>query len=126
MFPAAGSKLEPDRAMWKNALISKGAVDESFYCPSDKKAKTSQSGEWHDHLDTSYTWDLSLWFYVRPPAKVVNLDNIDKPSETILYMDQSELLVDESDQRTRKSAHGDTFNAVFVDGHAETRSVSKP
>ncbi|MDX2064671.1 MAG: type II secretion system protein [Fimbriimonadaceae bacterium] len=114
---------EANRAGWKRVLMTYGMSDHQFYCPADPYARSATRGQWHDHLDTSYTFTIPAYAFAEPNTKTfrLNMDRIPDAAATPLYLDQEHLVKDDTGHVQRRwTAHGDQFNALYVDGHVQT------
>jgi prepilin-type processing-associated H-X9-DG protein len=115
-----------NRAGWKGALMQYKASDDQFYCPADPHRRTATRGEWHDHLDTSYTLTISALALAEPGASTfrLNLDRAPQPASTGLYLDQETIIRDDSGQTiNRYTSHGERFNVVYIDGHVSNERL---
>jgi prepilin-type N-terminal cleavage/methylation domain-containing protein/prepilin-type processing-associated H-X9-DG protein len=113
-------------AEYKASLEPYGLPGDTFYCPSDRHARTDFIGEWHTHKEMSYTHgprvthlartqdDTSYWFSI---ARVEN------PSDFHFMYDQTRLEPQAEGRPIRLTAHGTRANVLMADGSVQSLPV---
>lgn len=120
------------QADFKQALLTYGATDRLWYCPLDTHKGTDFLGEWHSFRYTSYTVG-PMYPFVSVIDKNGYIDfsfgNVQDPSGFALFLDQTILSHETEGSEVkiqRTSAHVDTINVVYADGHTKALKTPKP
>ena len=122
---------DEDGYTWKQDLMRYGPSDEVFYGPSDRYARSPMTtrADFGSFQYTSYTWGLThLQYSSRTKTTMLfSLESPPHPSDTIFLYDNTITRQDpDSGERWYESAHKDTLNAVYFDGHVKTIPIFKP
>lgn len=104
---------------FKAATAPYGFKGDQWYCPLDQHARTTYRGEFGDHSETSYIFNvLVLRKNTANGVPVVRLSSIAKPSDTIWFADQGRSVKIENEWEYVGN-HGTDSNGVYFDGHAK-------
>lgn len=124
----ATDAMKIDVRALKVALARYGAVSNIWFCRLDSHAGTSFMGEWVPFQETSYSMTHEFFTLAVSSVKspFMSFENLPKSTAEITYYTDQPILVEVEAGRSRISAHGNWYNAVFADGHTKHVRVPQP